>query len=181
MYNPFTMQMPQPFTDLSAHTCNLRFTHTVRRHHVCQTASLHVLHHHPQVALPEVRIFKVYNVWMNWFAHDEDFVDDEILFRLFFEIHLFDRDGERLTVNRSVHTTWSSVFFSSQPSAHIILKKVTLDVPLTNFSEILVHQIRVSGGTYHPQLSYHFFISLLLLFPPTRSGRLLLSRRLVSW
>lgn len=104
MYNPFTMQMSQALTNLSADTRNLRFTHTMRRHDICQAASFHILHHHPQIALPEVRVFKVYNVWVGGFAHDEDFIDDEILFRLLFEVHLFDSDGESLTIYRSVHT-----------------------------------------------------------------------------
>lgn len=165
--------MSQALANLSAHTRNLRFTHTMRRHHICQTASFHVLHHHPQIALPEVRVFKVYNVWMGRFAHDEDFVDDEILFRLFFEVHLFDSDRQSLTIYRGVYTARRTVFVL----ASVFSSAYQSDAPLTNLSEILVHQIRVSGCTYHPQLPYHVFILLLLLFPSTGSRPLLLSRR----
>jgi len=59
---------------------------------VRKRTALHKLHHDPKLLLDEVAIVKVDNVGMGALAHDDDFVDDEILLWLVVEVHALDGD-----------------------------------------------------------------------------------------
>lgn len=90
---------------LLAHRGNLGLCHHVRRHHVCQRTAFHVFHDDPEFALDQEGVDEVDNVLVLGFAHDENLVDDELLFGLLGEVHLFDGDRD-IGVDglRSVHT-----------------------------------------------------------------------------
>ena len=99
------MKMLEPLERLARHGRDLALAHDVARHHVRQTAPLHVLHHNPQVAPQKERVDKVDNVAVPRLLHHEDLIDDEVLLRLLLEIHLLDRDREvRADLVRRVHS-----------------------------------------------------------------------------
>ena len=68
--------------------------HQVGGDDVGEGASFHVLHDDPKVVLVEERIDVIDDVGVSRGAHDENFVDDQILLGLLVEIHLFDGDRE---------------------------------------------------------------------------------------
>ena len=102
----FRVQELKSMQRLSAHCRYLTFRHHVERHHVCQTAALHILHHNPEITFDQETVHEVDNVLMLAVLHDEDFVDDKVLLGLLLEIHLL--DGDTLVgadLESCVHTT----------------------------------------------------------------------------
>lgn len=91
---------------LAADGGDLALGHHVKGHDIGQTAAFHVLHDHPEVALDEEGIHEVDDVLVSTIFHDEDFIDDEVLFGLLFEIHLLDGDAlVRADFERGVDTS----------------------------------------------------------------------------
>ena len=89
---------------------DLAVGHEVRGDDVRQRAALHVLHHDPELVLVQERVDVVDDVRVPRRAHDEDFVDDEVLLRLLLEVHLLNRDGlVRADLVRGVDTSRSAV------------------------------------------------------------------------
>lgn len=75
-------------TYFSADSGNLRLTHDIEGHNIRKATSLHVFHHDPEVTFVQVAVDEVDNVLMLAVFHDDNFVDDEILFGLLFQVHL---------------------------------------------------------------------------------------------
>lgn len=94
MNDTMPVEMFKTLTRLSRNGRDLSFGHEVGGDDVCERASLHVLHHDPQIVLVKERVDVVDDVGVARRAHDEDFIDDEVLLWLLVEIHLLDRDGE---------------------------------------------------------------------------------------
>src|SRR6202012_933604 len=65
-------------------------SHQVGRDDIGKGAALHVLHHNPEFILVKERVDIVDDIRMTRCAHHKNFVDDEILFRLLVQVHLFD-------------------------------------------------------------------------------------------
>lgn len=80
-------------THLEANTTYLILLQRIVLNYVRQRTSLHVLHHHPQIAaLHEVRLQKVDNIRMLRLLHHQDLIDDKLLAGLGRQIHLLDGD-----------------------------------------------------------------------------------------
>lgn len=88
------VQVFQPLQRLPRDSRDLSLGHDVARHDIGQTSTFHILHDDPEISLEEERVDKVDDILVSRFFHDEDLVDDEVLFRLLFEVHLFDRDRQ---------------------------------------------------------------------------------------
>ena len=82
MNDTVLMQMLQALGCLPTHGCDLAFGHQVCRHNVRERATLHVLHHDPELVLVKERVNIVDDIRMTRSPHYEDLVNDKILFRL---------------------------------------------------------------------------------------------------
>lgn len=94
MNDAVLMKMAQSLGRFPRNGSDLALAHDVAGDNVSQTASLHVLHDDPEIALPEIRVNEVDNVLVPRRLHDQDLVDDQILLRLFLQVHLFDGDAD---------------------------------------------------------------------------------------
>jgi hypothetical protein len=94
MNDTVPVEMFKTLTRLSRHGRDLAFGHEVGGDDVGEGASLHVLHHDPQIVLVQKRVDVIDDVGVARGAHDEDFVDDEVLLGLLVEVHLLDSHGE---------------------------------------------------------------------------------------
>ena len=86
------MQMLQAQRYLPTHCCYLAFSHQVRRNNVRERATLHILHHNPELILVKERVDIVDDICMTRSPHYEDLIYDKILFRLLIQVHLLDRN-----------------------------------------------------------------------------------------
>ena len=86
------MQMLQALRRLSTHCSDLCLRHQVRRNNVRERATLHILHHHPELILIKERVDVVDDICMTRSPHYQDLVYDKIFFRLFIQVHLLDRN-----------------------------------------------------------------------------------------
>ena len=84
------VQVAETLCRLSAYGSNLSLGHDVAGHHIGKTTALHVLHDDPKISLVEERIDVVDNVGMARRLHDQNLVDNEVLLRLLFKVHLLD-------------------------------------------------------------------------------------------
>jgi hypothetical protein len=86
------MQMLQALRRLPTHCSDLPFCHQVRRNDVRERATLHILHHHPELILVKERVDIVDDICVTRSPHYEDLIYDKILFRLLVQVHLLDRN-----------------------------------------------------------------------------------------
>lgn len=102
--------MLQSFQDFAADGRNLAFGHNVECHNISETASFHVFHNNPEFAATKIAINEVDNIGMRAFLHDQDFVNNQILFRLLLKIHLLNSNQAIATsLIASVNTTRSTL------------------------------------------------------------------------
>jgi hypothetical protein len=100
------MQMLQALRRLPTHCSDLAFRHQVRRNNVRERTTLHILHHYPELILIKERVDIVDDICMTRSPHYENLIYDKILFRLFIQVHLLDRNREiRPNLVGSEHTT----------------------------------------------------------------------------
>ena len=92
MDDAMLMHMLQALRHLPAHCSDLPFCHQVRRSNVRERATLHILHHHPELILIKKRVDVVDDICMTRSPHYEDLVYDEIFFWLLIQVHLLDRN-----------------------------------------------------------------------------------------
>lgn len=78
---------------LTANSGNLTLRHHVEGDNIGKTATLHVFHHNPKIAANKERVLEVDDVLVSAVSHDKNFVDDEILLGLLFQVHLLDCDA----------------------------------------------------------------------------------------
>ena len=93
MDDPVSMEMLKTLARFPGDGGNLTLAHQIGGDHIRQTSALHVLHNHPQLGLIQERVYEVDDVRVPRGLHYEDLVDNEILLRLFIEVHLLDGDG----------------------------------------------------------------------------------------
>lgn len=76
---------------LQTHRGNLSLCHVVLRDNVCQATALHVLHHNPDIILPNVRLNVLHHVLVRlvYFAHAY-LVHNQVLSDLSSKVDLFD-------------------------------------------------------------------------------------------
>lgn len=94
VYDAMAVEVLEAAAGLLGDGGNLAFCHEVCGDDVCETAALHVLHDDPEIVLVEERVDIVDDIWVARGAHDNDFVDNQILFWLLVEVHLLDGDRE---------------------------------------------------------------------------------------
>ena len=88
------MEMLQALARLATNSRDLAFGHKIGRNHIGQAPALHIFHDDPEVILPQETVDIIDDIRMTGRAHDENLVNDQVLLRLFVEIHLLDGDGE---------------------------------------------------------------------------------------
>jgi hypothetical protein len=91
--NTLGVQELQAVKRLAADSGDLALRHHVEGNNIGKTTTLHVLHHHPKIATNEKRVHEVDDILMSAISHDQNFINDEILLRLLFQVHLLDGDA----------------------------------------------------------------------------------------
>ena len=86
------MQILQALRHLPTHCSDLPLCHQVRRNNVRERATLHILHHNPELILVKEHADIVDDVCMTRSPHYVDLIYNKIHFRLLIQVHLFDRN-----------------------------------------------------------------------------------------
>jgi hypothetical protein len=152
MDNAMPMKMLQTLAGLATNSGNLTFGHEISSNDIGQAAAFHILHDDPEVILPQETVNIVDDIGMTGGAHDENLIDDKVLFRLLVEVHLLDGDGH--------------------VSADLVGGVDASTGTLANFGEIAIEASRIGVGTNRLETLYNVLSisSILFPLPPARGG-----------